>query len=72
MPNFQYYKFEYRPEGADWRFLVTFDRPMTSGTLMEWWTMTVASGTYWLRMTVVDKASNYLPPAELRVHVAPQ
>ena len=72
MPNFQYYKFEYRPEGADWRFLVTFDRPMTSGTLMEWWTMTVSPGTYWLRMTVVDKASNYLPPAELRVHVAPQ
>jgi hypothetical protein len=72
MENFQYYKFEYRPEGAEWRFLLQSDQPVVGGTLMEWWTMTVGPATYWLRMTVVDNGGNYLPPAELRVHVAPQ
>jgi len=71
-PNFAYYKFEYRPEGAGtWNFLVSFKRPVTSGVLMDWYTTTVRPGVYWLRLIVVDKTGNYWPEfAELRVIVA--
>jgi catechol 2,3-dioxygenase-like lactoylglutathione lyase family enzyme len=71
-PNFAYYKFEYKPEGAGtWNFLVRFDRPVTTGVLMDWYTTTVRPGVYWLRLIVVDKTGNYWPEfAELRVIVA--
>jgi len=73
-PNFAYYKVEYQPEGAGtWNFLVRFDRPITNGVLMDWYTTTVRPGAYWLRLTVVDKTGNYWPElAELRVIVADQ
>lgn len=73
-PNFDYYKFEFKPEGAkDWTFLVRFDRPVINGVLMEWHTYTVPPGAYWLRLIVVDKSGNYWPEfAELRVVVADQ
>ena len=73
-PNFDYYKFEFKPEGAkDWNFLVRFDRPVVDGVLMEWHTTTVPPGVYWLRLIVVDKSGNYWPEfAELRVIVADQ
>lgn len=70
IPNFQYYKFEYRPFGEkEWRFLVRFDRPVTNGTLMEWHTYTVPPGRYEVRLTVVDKTGNYPEPCIVRVYV---
>ncbi len=70
-PNFQYYKFEFRPEGAKtWSFLRRFDQPATNGLLMEWDTTKVPAGAYWLRLIVVDKSGNYWPElAELRLFV---
>ncbi len=73
-PNFDYYKFEYKPEGAqNWSFLVRFNRPVTNGVLMDWDTRTVRPGAYWLRLIVVDKTGNYWPEhAQIRVIVADQ
>lgn len=70
IPNFQYYKFEYRPYGEkEWRFLVRFDRPVTKGTLMEWHTYTVPPGRYEVRLTVVDISGNYPEPCIVRVRI---
>lgn len=68
-PSFQYYKFEFRPEGAKtWSFLGRFERAVVNGVLMEWDTTGVARGTYWLRLVVVDQTDNYWPEAaEMRV-----
>jgi len=73
-PNFDYYKFEFKPEGAkNWNFLVRFNKPVVDGILMEWHTTTVPPGVYWLRLIMVDKSGNYWPEfAELRVIVAEQ
>ncbi|MBC8252900.1 MAG: PQQ-binding-like beta-propeller repeat protein [Ardenticatenia bacterium] len=70
VPNFQYYKFEYRSVGEEaWRFLVRFDQPVTNGTLMEWHTHTVPKGEYELRLTVIDRSGNYPEPCVVRVRV---
>jgi len=70
IPNFQYYKIEYRPSGeTNWRFLVRFDRQVTNGTLMEWHTYTVPSGRYELRLTVVDRSGNYPEPCIARMRI---
>jgi hypothetical protein len=70
-PNFQYYKFEFRPENDKaWNFLGRSDWPVTNGLLMEWNTTQIPAGVYWLRLTVVDKSGNYWPEfAELRLFV---
>jgi hypothetical protein len=70
-PDFDYYKFEYRPEGAaEWSFLTRGDTSVSGGPLMTWETSTVAPGTYWLRLIVVDKTGNYWEEIpELRVRV---
>jgi uncharacterized protein YraI len=71
--RFDFYKFEYRPESKpEYTYLVHKQTPVVNGILMDWWTMTVPPGTYWLRLTVVDKSGNYKPPAELRIYVAPR
>jgi len=70
-PDFQYYKFEYKPEAnREWNFLTRFERPVSNGVVLEWDTGTVPSGAYHLRLMVVDKTGNYWPEfAEIRVVV---
>jgi hypothetical protein len=71
LDNLQYYKFEYRPLGApNWQFLTQFDyKWVTNDKLMDWYTYTVAPGTYDIRLIVVDMSGNYPPPCEIRVTV---
>jgi hypothetical protein len=70
LPDFQYYRFEYRPYGEEaWRFLYRGEQPVTRGTLMEWHTSTVPHGDYELRLTVVSRSGNYPEPCIVRVRV---
>jgi len=70
IPEFWYYKFEFRPSGADaWTFIQRFDTPISGGILTAWDTRTVASGTYELRLVVVDKTGNYPEPCILQLSV---
>ncbi len=70
IPDFWYYKFEFRPSGADaWTFIQRFDVPISGGILTAWDTRTVASGNYELRLVVVDKTGNYPEPCVLQLAV---
>ncbi len=70
IPEFWYYKFEFRPSGADdWTFIQRFDTPISGGILTAWDTRTVASGNYELRLVVVDKTGNYPNPCILQLTV---
>jgi hypothetical protein len=70
IPDFWYYKFEFRPSGADaWTFIQRFDTPINGGILAAWDTRTVASGDYQLRLVVVDKTGNYPEPCILQLSV---
>jgi hypothetical protein len=70
IPEFWYYKFEFRPSGADaWTFIQRFDTPISGGILAAWDTRTVASGSYELRLVVVDKTGNYPEPCILQLAV---
>ena len=70
VPDFQYYRFEYRLAGEEeWRFLVRLDQPVAKGTLMEWHTHTVPRGEYELRLTVIDRSGNYHEPCVVKVRV---
>lgn len=58
--NFQYYKFEFKSEGAsEWSFLRRFDEPVASGVLGTWDTSGLPAGSYLFRLVVVDKTGNY-------------
>ena len=68
--RFDYYKFEWRPEGDQtWSFLVRFEQPVSNGVLMTWDTAAVPPGACWLRLVVVDQTGNYPKPCEFRVTV---
>jgi hypothetical protein len=70
IPEFWYYKFEFRPSGADaWTFIQRFDTPISGGILAAWDTRTVVSGNYELRLVVVDKTGNYPEPCILQLSV---
>ena len=70
IPDFWYYKFEFRPSGADaWTFIQRFDTPINGGILTAWDTRTVASGSYELRLVVVDKTGNYPEPCILQLSI---
>jgi hypothetical protein len=61
-PGFAYYKLEYQLEGSpEWHFLDSFERSVRFATLAHWDTTTVPSGTYRVRLIVVDKNGNYWP-----------
>ncbi|MEA3432121.1 MAG: hypothetical protein U9R01_05545, partial [candidate division WOR-3 bacterium] len=68
--NFQYYKFEFKGEGAtEWSFLKRFDEPVGSGVLGTWDTSILPAGTYRFRLVVVDNTGNFPEPCEVQVVV---
>jgi hypothetical protein len=72
IPDFEYYKFEFRGGGfGDWTFIQRFDQPISGGILGAWDTRSVPPGEYEFRLVVVDKTGNYPPPCALRLIVQP-
>jgi hypothetical protein len=70
IPNFWYYKFEFRGNGfGDWTFIQRFDIPISGGILGAWDTNSVPSGDYEFRLVVVDKTGNYPEPCTLLLSV---
>ena len=70
IPDFEYYKFEFRLSGfGDWTFIQRFTEPINGGILGAWDTRSVPSGDYELRLVVVDYTGNYPPPCTLRLVV---
>lgn len=70
IPDFWYYKFEFRGNGfGDWTFIQRFDNSINGGILGAWDTRSVPSGTYELRLVVVDKTGNYPEPCEVLLSV---
>jgi len=70
IPDFWYYKFEFRGNGfGDWTFIQRFDTPINGGILGAWDTRSVPSGDYEFRLVVVDKTGNYPEPCTLQLSV---
>jgi hypothetical protein len=70
IPDFSYYKFEYRPdEAATWAFVMRALKSQVNDVLMEWDTSALSPGVYWLRLVVVDSTGNYVEPCQVRVTV---
>jgi hypothetical protein len=70
IPDFWYYKFEFRGNGfGDWTFIQRFDTPINGGILGAWDTRSVPSGDYEFRLVVVDKTGNYPEPCTLLLSV---
>lgn len=70
IPNFEYYKFEFRPsEALEWQYLTRKNKPVSDGDLIEWWTNTIEPGIYDVRLIVVDKTGNYPEPCVVTVNV---
>ena len=69
--NFSFYKLEYgagtNPNTWSWFFGGLF--PIWHGTLGALNTSVLPSGTYTIRVTVVDKTSNYPPPCQVTIVV---
>jgi hypothetical protein len=66
IPDFWYYKFEFRGNGfGDWTFIQRFDNPINGGILGAWDTRSVPSGDYEFRLVVVEKTGNYPEPCTL-------
>ncbi len=70
--QFQYYKVEYgvgeTPPG--WVVIDDLkDGPVSEGVLVVWNTAGFSSGTYILRLTVVDKTGNYPPPCQVQLYI---
>ena len=69
--NFDYYKFEFRPEEAtDWSFVQSFEEPVVDDSLGIWDTSTLSAGDYWFRLQVVQIDGNY-KRCEVPVTIAP-
>jgi hypothetical protein len=70
IPDFWYYKFEFRGNGfGDWTFIQRFDTSINGGILGVWDTRSVPSGDYEFRLVVVDKTGNYPEPCSLLLSV---
>jgi hypothetical protein len=70
IPDFWYYKFEFRGNGfGDWTFIQRFDTPISGGILGAWDTRSVPSGDYEFRLVVVEKTGNYPEPCTVLLSV---
>jgi hypothetical protein len=70
IPDFWYYKFEFRGNGfGDWTFIQRFETPINGGILGAWDTRSVPSGDYEFRLVVVDKTGNYPEPCRVSLSV---
>jgi hypothetical protein len=68
--NFDYYKFEFRSEGAtEWSFIQDFKQPVADGILGSWNTAGLPAGNYRFRLVVVRKDGNYPEPCEVNVTI---
>ncbi len=70
-PGLDFYKLEYQLEGTtEWILLGAFNWTVKFGALGGWSTTEVPSGTYWVRLVVVDENGNYWPEeAKVRLTV---
>jgi len=67
---FDYYKFEFRHEGAiEWSFVQSFEHTVDDGVLGVWDTSSLPAGAYIFRLVVVDKSGNYPEPCEVEVTI---
>lgn len=70
IPDFDYYKFEFRQAGSsEWAWLQSNHAPVADGLLGVWDTSGLPGGTYGFRLVVVDKTGNHPPPCEITVTV---
>jgi len=70
IPDFWYYKFEFRGNGfGEWTFIQRFDTSISGGILGAWDTRSVPSGNYEFRMIVVEKSGNYPEPCTILLSV---
>ena len=72
-PNLSYWKLEFRPDAAPASAYVQLYRsetPITATVLSLWSTKTVANGTYWLQLSVIDNTGNFGTPCQVRVNIA--
>jgi hypothetical protein len=71
--DFQFYKLEIAAgeQPGGWSVIGdTHSSPVQGGALGTWDTSSLAAGTYWVRLVVVDKTGNYPSPCAIRVNVA--
>ncbi len=74
IPNFGFYKIEYRNRGGDdtWQAILAGDATVTGGSLGIWDTSLVsAAGDYLLRLVVADTAGNAPLPCVVPVRITP-
>ncbi|MDY7042010.1 MAG: hypothetical protein SVX38_14230 [Chloroflexota bacterium] len=70
IPDFDYYKFEFRQAGsAEWAWLQSYETPVTDGLLGVWNTSALPDGSYGFRLVVVDNTGNHPPPCEITVTI---
>jgi LysM repeat protein len=69
--NFKFYKLEYGAGSnpSTWSWFFGGEWPIWHGTLGALNTDALPSGTYTIRVTVVDKTSNYPPPCQVTIQV---
>lgn len=69
--NFDYYKFEFRPPGAEqWSFIERYDNSVPNGGVLGSWNSDTATpGEYEFRLVVVDSTGNFPEPCAVRLIV---
>jgi len=69
--NFDYYKLEYGAGSnpGTWSWFFGGEWPIWNGSLGALNAGALASGTYTIRLTVVDKTGNYPPPCQVTIVV---
>ncbi len=72
--NFKFYKLEYGAGShpTTWSWFAGGEMQVWNGTLGVLNADSLASGTYTVRLTVVDQTSNYPPPCEVTIVVSPR
>jgi hypothetical protein len=70
IPNFWYYKFEFRGNSfGEWTYIQQFETPVNGGILGSWDTRSVPSGDYEFRLIVVETSGNYPEPCTVQLAV---
>ena len=69
--NFKFYKLEYGagPAPSNWHWFAGGENQIWHGTLGVLNTDILPSGVYSIRVTVVDRTSNYPPPCQVTIQV---
>jgi hypothetical protein len=71
IPSFQFYKLEWSSAGApdQWHWFAGAENPVTNGVLGSFDPALVPSGTYNIRLVVVDTTGNFPQPCVVQVKV---